>query len=379
MLTYSDIEEFDIRKKKLEYRYIGLLDLVSGADEVYWDASCDTSLKNHISEEFLTAMELYHGYRFQLESTKSLLDELEPVQLSDEDKELYGTFFDTVTNLAVYNEPGEISWLGTPGTWRAVIERIKYPLSYKTADELHKDLIIWNEIIEEGKVFPGGKSVPEGIFYSLSCAYTEVTGEKLSSLLTKPQRKAAMALMTEKELKYLEVAQKHDEKLSSKIRQEQNREEELFYQQITDDEIEKRFAGHEDVIKSIKDLRNQLERLGNPTSEQMHLVQRVMKKSAHKMFDSLGIPRGDASDWRVCFDSEGVKTASKLLLEKGVEMYNRRHFQEDCVNALYLALSSNGIGSWLDKERFYAVHDNMREAISNSNKTIEEIKYGNKR
>lgn len=62
MLTYSDIEEFDIRKKKLEYRYIGLLDLVSGADEVYWDASCDTSLKNNISEEFLTAMELYHGY-----------------------------------------------------------------------------------------------------------------------------------------------------------------------------------------------------------------------------------------------------------------------------------------------------------------------------
>lgn len=147
MLTYSDIEEFDIRKKKLEYRYIGLLDLVSGADEVYWDASCDTSLKNHISEEFLTAMELYHGYRFQLESTKSLLDELEPVQLSDEDKELYGTFFDTVTSLAVYNEPGEIIWLVTPGTWRAVIERIKYPLSYKTSAEIHKNLIIWNEII----------------------------------------------------------------------------------------------------------------------------------------------------------------------------------------------------------------------------------------
>ena len=373
MLTYSNIEEFDIRKKKLERRYIDLLDLVSGTDECYWDASCDKSVKNHILGEFLTAMELYHGYRFQLESTKSLLDELEPVQLSDEDKELYGTFFDTVTSLAVYNEPGEITWLGNPGTWSAVVERIKHPLSYKTAAELHKDLIIWNEIIEEGEMFPGGVNIPEGIFYSLSYAYTEVTGEKLTSLLTKGQRKAAMALMTEKELKYLEVAEKNDEKLSSKIRQEQNREDELFYQKITDGEIEKRFAGHEDVIRSIKELRNQLERLGNPTSEQMETVRRVMTKSAHNMFDSLGKTRGAQSDWIVCFDSKEIKRASKLLLEKGVEMYNRRHFQEDCVNALYLALSGNDIGMWLNKDRYFAVYNNMEKAFKLSRKMIEEV------
>ena len=371
MLTFSSIEEFDIRKKKIERRYIDLLDLISGADEVYWDERCDASVKNHIAGEFLTAMELYHGYRFQLESTKSLLDELEPVRLSDEDKELYGTFFDVVTGLAVYNEPGEIDWIGRPGTWRAVIERINYPFSYKSAAELHKDLIIWNEIIEEGGRPPGIEAhIPEGIFYSLSNAYREVTGEKLSSLLTKVQRKAAMELMTKKELKYLESAEK--EKLSSEIKLERNRQDERL-NQITDAEIEKKFAGHEEAIRAFKELKSQLEKLGNPTTEQLELAQKFMKKSVHNMFDSWGVPRGTASDWMDCFVSDELKKASKLLLEKGVEMYNRRHFQEDCENALYLALSGNDIGMWLNKDRYFNVYNNMEKAYKMSKKMIEEI------
>ena len=193
-LTYSNISDFAYRKKRVEKAYKSLMNIISGTNESYWDDNQDSSIRNEVSSKFIETLELYRGRRLQFMGEESLLADLKPDPFSKEDRKLYSTFMDTVISLAVYNEPGEIHWYSIAGTWDAVIERIEQPLSYKNPVELHKDLIVWNEIIEVAGSTPYldfDVNVPEGIFYSLSRAYKEVTGENLSSLLTKKQREAA--------------------------------------------------------------------------------------------------------------------------------------------------------------------------------------------
>lgn len=360
-MTYSDISDFAFRKKRIEKTYNVLLNLVSGIDEVYWDSNHDSSIREKVSSELINTIELYRGRRLEFMSEKSLLEELMPDPLSEEDRELYSTFMDTVISLAVYDEQGQIHWSSKAGTWRAVIERIEHPLSYKNAAELHKDLIIWNELVEAGGSPPfSDVSIPEGIFYSLSCAYKVVTGENLSSLLTDEQRTMAMDLMTEDERRYVEVAKKNSEKLRETIEQDI---EELYVNvtQVTDEELIQRFEGDEEAIKLFKRTREAWKNGRNP----------FYLPEPEPVTDSV------TNDWKACFDPEKMKKSCTLLLEKGVDLYNRKYFREDCINTLHIVLSQFGIGSWFDRDIFFAVYENMKKAIRYSRKAIEEAQDGN--
>lgn len=334
-MTYSDISDFAFRKKRIEKGYNILINLVSGIDEVYWDENQDSSIREKVSSELINTIELYRGRRLEFMSEISLLEDLEPDPLSEEDRELYSTFMDTVISLAVCNEYGR--WSSKAGTWRGVIERIECPLSYKNPAELYKDLIIWNELFEAAgrPPFSVDVSIPEGIFYSLSCAYKVVTGENLSSLLTDEQRKVAIELMTDDERRYVEAAKENPDKLVDVYERDI---EEICARvpQVDEEQIRDTFF------------------FGKPKS----------------VNDSI------RNDWKACFDPEKMKESCTLLLNKGVDLYNRKYFREDCINTLHIILSQFGIGSWFDENIFFAVYENVKKAIRYSKKAIGEVHNG---
>lgn len=377
-LTYSAISEFAFRKQRLEKAYKALLNKVSGINERYWDDGKDLTIRNEVYSEFIQTLELYRGHRLQFMGEESLLADLKPDSFSEEDRELYSTFMDTVFSLAVFNEPGEINWYSEAGTWGAVIERIEQPLSYKNASELHKDLIAWNEIVEVGgtsHIIYVDVNVPEGIFYSLSRAYKAVTGENLSSLLTEEQRKAAIELMSEDVKKYLKMAKENPSNLRESVLKER-REDEAWRAQLTDEEINKMFNGSEALIKSYKEVKDQMARWGNPTIDQVeainNTVKNTLREERNRILATAGIVRreGSMDDWKSCFNSEDFKKACLLLLDKGVDLYNRKYFKDDCINALHITLSQCGIGSWLDGGKYFTVYNNMREVIRSPRKIV---------
>ena len=122
-----------------------------------------------------------------------------------------------------------------------------------------------------------------------------------------------------------------------------------------------RFEGDEEAIKSFKKTREEWKNGRNP----------FFISKPEEVTDSA------TNDWAACFDPEEMKKSCTLLLEKGVDLYNRKYFREDCINTLHIALSQCGIGSWLERDTYFKVYENMRKAIRYSKKAIGEAQDGN--
>lgn len=213
------IESLLYRMQKLDEKYEQLKWLVSGTEGNYIDSllthkgNISRKALNQMIDELISCLEEYRSYKMARQ--KGFGVQMESYHLTDKENAFYRSYLYLLLGLTLQQNSGPMTRWCKPGTWDALIERVSYPMTYQAMAEIDRDLINMTELGAPLDNCPF--RIPEGLFYDILCAYTNVIGEDFIANITESEREAAYKLMTDEEL-YLITHPHEREKLEREER-----------------------------------------------------------------------------------------------------------------------------------------------------------------
>ena len=315
---FEEIESLLYRREKLTERLKDIENSVGGLRFSYYhhetgkfQKGTEDATPSDFVKELMECLSAFRAYHIHLDAkaerddyTRTLKEKEEKSGFMPEEKELCEALLYILIGLGLFNKGNE--WHAEAGTWEAVIERLEH-MKYKTARELYIDIVHKNQIIDIADgTLPGNYNIrePKGFYGLLTYVFRAVTGEPIVSLLTESEYNAAVANMDAASRKLLEELKNNPNYVDTL-------EGDLtFYNEDFEDEAE-----------------NDLSVLTSYFS-----------------------------------DVEYFKKCCRILLkESSVHWLSEEEIKAYVINAIYLFLEKNGIGSWLDDDRFFTVYTYMKK------------------
>ncbi|MBO4375238.1 MAG: hypothetical protein J5829_09050 [Lachnospiraceae bacterium] len=352
------IESLVYRRHRLQAKYEQIEKLVAGSDKGY--TYLIRTGKGRYSEpkisrlvnELIECLVEYKSYKKAKMSPNWWVKTI-PVKLNKKERDFFESYFRMLIGLALYNNNCPQGKLSHPGTWNALIERIDAIPAYNECAELCRDMICYENTVMLSD-YPS--RIPDGVFYDMMAACTEITGKSLYELAPASDRKRAFELMTDKEAELIKKEEKHPGTIQKMIDEEQEeiiRDNEEIMRRLENGELED--------TDEFDDFRPE-----EPDEFEMEYI-----------MDNVTCPDKDENirEWHGYFsDSERFLKDCRVIVRDIVDMCNRQDLRDDLSNALQLYLAKNGITKWLDDDAYFMVYTYMNKALKAAG-----VKMGNKR
>ena len=341
----------------MEYRYRKLNDkfkemewLLSGTGESYRtliqnpDGRFSKTKIDRMIDEFMECLSEYRT-RYDFERLENP-DRDHPPVFSKKEEGFYRSFFYLVIGLALHNNSnGPIEKMCVPGTWDAMMERLYYPVRYRTTDELNKILLIYEELPLGIAPDSVDEYFPDGIILDIRDAYATVMDEGLSDTFTAEEIKRAKNLMPQEICFYME----HPEA----VQEWEKEQEELL-----------RMA-EEDVLVHPENYP-----LLEPIPEEELLEREDEYK--HDPF-----AKTEKKDWiRYFSDKRRFVRSCKAVRTGFCDRTLHGDLEQDLQNVIRLYLSRHGISGWLDDEKFFTIYTYLNKAVKASKKMLGGAENG---
>jgi len=327
-----DIESLLYRTEKLEEKCAEIRHLVSGTGEDYTHllrtktGRFSSKSVNRLVNDLIGCLAEYRSYMEAVR--KGHQARMEKMSLSDEDKEFYEAYFYLMLGLATYDNTGFYTRYYKPGTWDALLDRVSEPVEYASQAELDADLILFDiEALDKLRI-------PAGLFTDICNAFSNITGDDFSSLLSDKERRAAYRLMTKEELYYAKNPGRKIEDDTSDLEDAKKNEDK--------DILAKEFAELEKILKE------------NPHAD----VEDPLDDE-----DVAGNHKTSVNSWNEFFTDRERFEANCLTVKAGIldRIKKGYTFRKEIGMAVNIYLLNNGISKITD-DSFYTVYIYLERA-----------------
>lgn len=330
------LESLQFRMQKLDEKYETIKWLLSGTKESYIDSiltekgTISQESLNQLIDELVNCLEEYRSYKAAQQ--KGFGVQMEPYHLTAIEDGFYRSYLYLLLGLSLQQNSGPMTRWHTPGTWDALIERVSFPVTYKTMAEIDRDLINITEL-----TMPLGDCpfrFPAGLFYDIFCAYGNVTGEDFIACITKQEREAAYKLMTDEEQYLITHPQER-----AKRENEEN--------------------------EAIEQLSKELGYIG-PDEE-------LSPEDIYGDIDSQYI--GDdplKNGWSQFFAPEKERFSASCMLVRKQYCNPLAHgdLKDEITTAIQIHLYRNGLSKWRDDDSFFAVYIYLDKTLKASKERV---------
>lgn len=345
------VETLIYRRNRLDWKYEQIKKLLAGSDESFRDLIVTRTgkySKAKIKKLVNDMIESLKEYRSYNEADRSVYGNkiMKTVTLSKEEQSFYEAFFRMMTGLALYNPNGPDAKRSAPGTWNAIIERIEWSPWYRESAEIYRDMICYFSItcyLLNNYTL----RIPEGICYDIMCAYSAVTGRLITELIPDADRKHAFRLMTDREVKLLDMERKHPgtiKEIAKKAEEENN----AIIEELLNDMDEPFIYDDEDYF--------------DPS--EMNAVEMDDFLESISYFDD---DDENEAEWERYFsDKELFINDCRILLDKMPDMLQNHNLRDEALNAVYLYLAKNGITGWLNDDEYFTVYTYLNKTLKAS-------------